>query len=48
LFRRNWPYLSREVPWYPGAVVIGKNDRPWDVAFDEVIATAKSLVDAKT
>jgi len=36
------------VPWYPGAVVIGKNDRPWDVAFDEVIATAKSLVDAKT
>jgi ADP-heptose:LPS heptosyltransferase len=43
LFRRNWPYLSREVPWYPSAVVIGKNDRPWDVAFDEIIAAAKQL-----
>jgi ADP-heptose:LPS heptosyltransferase len=43
LFRRNWPYLSRKVPWYPGAIVIGKDDRPWDVAFDEVIATAKQL-----
>lgn len=47
LFRRNWPYLSRDVPWYPGAVVIGKNDRPWDVAFDQVIALAKTLVEAK-
>jgi hypothetical protein len=46
LFRRNWPYLSREVPWYPGAVVIGKNDRPWNAAFDEVIASARTLTGA--
>jgi hypothetical protein len=43
LFRRSWPYLSREVPWYPGAMVIVKNDRPWDAVFDEIIATAKQL-----
>jgi hypothetical protein len=43
LFRRSWPYLSRDVPWYPGAKVIVKNDRPWDVVFDEVAATAKQL-----
>ena len=47
LFRRNWPYLSRDVPWYPGAVVIGKNDRPWDTAFDEIIATAEDLIAQK-
>jgi hypothetical protein len=44
LFRRSWSYLSRDVPWYPGATVIVKNDRPWDAVFDEVIATAKQLV----
>jgi hypothetical protein len=43
LFRRNWPYLSRQVPWYPGAAVIGKDGRPWDVAFDEIIAAAKQI-----
>ena len=44
LFRRNWPYLSREVPWYPGAVVIGKDDRSWDVAFEDVIATTNKMI----
>jgi hypothetical protein len=41
LFRRNWPYLSRDVPWYPHASVIGKNERSWDVAFKEIIAKAR-------
>ncbi len=44
LFRRNWPYLSRTVPWYPGAIVIGKNGRLWDAAFDEIIATTKAMI----
>ena len=43
LFRRNWSYLSRHVPWYPGALVIGKNGRAWTRAFDEVIATTRQM-----
>lgn len=41
----HWPYLSREVPCYPGAIVIGKNDRPWDIVFDEIIAIAKTALE---
>jgi hypothetical protein len=48
LFRRNWPYLSRHVPWYPGAFVIGKDGRPWSQAFDEVIATARRMTGSKS
>jgi hypothetical protein len=44
LFRRNWPYLSRGVPWYPQTTVIGKNDRPWDATFEEIIAAARTAV----
>jgi hypothetical protein len=44
LFRRNWPYLSRRVPWYPQALVIGKDGRPWDAVFDEVAAEARLLI----
>jgi hypothetical protein len=46
LFRRNWPYLSRAVPWYPGATVIGKDGRPWETAFDEIIAATKAAIAA--
>ena len=46
LFRRIWPYLSRAVPWYPETLVIGKDGRPWDKVFDEIISTAKDLVGA--
>ena len=46
LFRRNWAYLSRGVPWYPSAVVIGKDGRPWEEAFGEVIETARQMVQA--
>jgi hypothetical protein len=43
LFRRNWPYLTRNVPWYPSTVVIGKDGRSWNEAFSEVIATARQM-----
>jgi hypothetical protein len=44
LFRRSWPYLSRSVPWQAGTIVIGKDERPWDEAFREVIETAKAML----
>jgi hypothetical protein len=44
LFRRIWPYLSRDVPWYPRTVVIGKDGRPWDAAFEDIRATARGLL----
>jgi hypothetical protein len=46
LFRRNWSYLSRAVPWYPSAVVIGKDGRRWEDAFEEIIAAAKRMIQA--
>jgi hypothetical protein len=47
LFRRDWPYLSRDVPWFPSATIIGKDNRTWDVAFDEIMATARSIISHK-
>jgi len=44
LFRRDWPYLSRSVPWFPATTVIGKNGRPWDATFDEIIETARAII----
>jgi hypothetical protein len=46
LFRRNWPYLSRKVPWYPGGMVIGKDRRSWDEAFAEVIGATGGMIQA--
>lgn len=42
LFRRSWPYLSRSVPWYPRTSIIGRDGRPWEQAFAEVIETAQT------
>jgi hypothetical protein len=44
LFRRSWPYLSRSVPWQADTIVIGKDERPWDEAFREIIETAKAVL----
>jgi hypothetical protein len=44
LFRRSWPYLSRSVPWQADTIVIGKDQRPWDEAFREIIETAKAML----
>jgi hypothetical protein len=44
LFRRSWPYLSRSVPWQADTIVIGKDQRPWDEAFREIIAAAKAIL----
>jgi hypothetical protein len=44
LFRRSWPYLSRAVPWQADTIVIGKDERPWDEAFREIIETAKTML----
>jgi hypothetical protein len=44
LFRRSWPYLSRSVPWQADTIVIGKDERPWDEAFREIIETAKATL----
>ena len=44
LFRRSWPYLSRRVPWQADTIVIGKDERPWDEAFGEIIETAKAML----
>ena len=35
-FRRGWPVLTDQTPWYPGAKVFGKDGRPWEVVFDGV------------
>jgi hypothetical protein len=35
-FRRGWPVLTDRTPWYPGAVVFGKEGRPWPNVFDGV------------
>lgn len=42
LFRRNWPHLSRSVPWYPNTTVIGKDGRNWSEAFGEIVAAARN------
>ncbi len=35
-FRRGWPVLTDRTPWYPGAVVFGKEGRSWPDVFDGV------------
>jgi hypothetical protein len=47
LFRRSWPYLSRSVPWQADTIVIGKDERPWDEAFHEIIETARAMLPDK-
>jgi len=44
LFRRNWSYLSGQVPWYPRTSVIGKDGRPWSAAFGDIIAESRKLI----
>jgi len=46
LFRLNWPHLSRRVPWYPDAIVIGKDGRNWQSMFDDIIAEMKAMLAA--
>jgi hypothetical protein len=48
LFRRNWSYVSGRVPWYPRTLVIGKDGRPWSVAFGDIIAEARKLIGANS
>jgi hypothetical protein len=48
LFRLNWPYLSRRVPWYPDACIIGKDGRSWRGTFDEIIVELKAMLAAST
>lgn len=48
LFRLAWPYLSRRVPWYPDAVVIGRDGRSWDAVFDEIAIDSKGMLDLKS
>ena len=35
-FRRGWPVLSDRTPWYPEAIVLGKNGQPWHEVFREM------------
>lgn len=42
-FRRDLPFLSDRLPWYPYLRVVGKNGREWKPIFDEAYAKLKQL-----
>ena len=47
-FRRNLPFLSDRVPWYPSLRVAGKDKRPWGSVLDEAFSKLVALHSEQT
>lgn len=43
-FRRNLPFLSERIPWYPSVRIAGKNRRDWGPVLDEAFSRIRELI----
>jgi hypothetical protein len=43
-FRRSWPVNSDTTPYYPTALLIGRQGRPWEAAIEKACASLKALL----
>jgi hypothetical protein len=43
-FRRNLPFLSERMPWFPSVLAVGKNRRQWGTVLDECFSKLVKLI----